>query len=276
MKFIPKEIQNNVNISPSSPAKDFFELIFKILGVFLAIYILLGFAVDYIAPRISEKTEAKFGALFINTFKNKKEKNGIAEKKAQDILDSLASQAKALPKFNYKAHIVNSKEINAGAFPGGHIVIYTGLLKEMGSENELAMVLAHELGHFAHRDHLRGLGRGLVFLVFSTFLSGADSSVSRFIANSITKAEMRFSQRQESAADLYALELLNKTYSHSSGSTDFFEKMSRKYTIPRFFFIFATHPYPKRRIETIQNAIKEKGYPFKEKIPFSYQEKDNK
>ena len=46
--------------------------------------------------------------------------------------------------------------MNAVALPGGNIVVFAGLLKEIKSENELAMILGHELGHFAHRDHLRG------------------------------------------------------------------------------------------------------------------------
>ena len=41
-------------------------------------------------------------------------------------------------------------------------VIYQGLLAQAESENELMMVLGHELGHFANRDHLRGLGRALL------------------------------------------------------------------------------------------------------------------
>lgn len=272
MKFIPKEIQGNVNISPSSPVKDFFELILKILGVFLAVYILLGFAVDYIAPRIPEDTELKLGALFIGKYAHSSHIE--TEKRVQSILNKILPHAQKLPTFPYQIHIAQSKEINAAAFSGGHIIVFTGLLQEMRSENELAMVLAHELGHFAHRDHLRGLGRGLVFLVLSTFLSGTDSAASKFIANSITNAEMRFSQAQESAADKFALELLNNTYGHAAGATDFFEKMSRKYPLPRFFFIFATHPYPKRRIQTIQNTIKEKGYTIGEKIPLPLPHQD--
>src|SRR3989339_80072 len=272
MKFTPKTIEENVNVSPTSPVKDFFELILKILGIFLALYILLGFAVDYIAPRISEKTEAQFGALFNSIYEEQKLPD--SEKTVQSIVDKLLSHNPSLPRFTYQTHLIESKKINAQAFPGGHIIIYTGLLKEMRSENELAMVIAHELGHFAHRDHLRGLGRGLVFLVFSTFLSGADSSVSRFIANSMTNAEMRFSQTQESAADSFALELLNKTYSHAAGATDFFEKMSLKYPAPRFFYIFATHTYPQRRIEALKNTIKEIHYLIKEKIPLSLPHQD--
>lgn len=266
MKFIPKEIPGNLNVSPTSPVKDFFELILKMLGIFLAVYILLGFAVDYIAPRIPEDTELKLGALFIKKYAHPSDIE--TEERVQSILNKILPHAQNLPAFLYQIHIIQTKEINAAAFPGGHIIVFSGLLQEMRSENELAMVLAHELGHFAHRDHLRGLGRGLVFLVLSTFLSGTDSSASKFIANSISKAEMRFSQEQESAADTFALELLNKTYGHIAGATDFLEKMSRKDTLPRFLSIFASHPYTKRRITRLKNAIQEKGYPMGEKIHF--------
>ncbi|MEP0779976.1 M48 family metalloprotease [Microcoleus sp. ZQ-A2] len=44
------------------------------------------------------------------------------------------------------------------ALPGDAIVIYADLVQQAKSQNELMMVLGHELGHFAHRDHWRGLG----------------------------------------------------------------------------------------------------------------------
>ena len=42
-------------------------------------------------------------------------------------------------------------------------MVSTGLLEQTASENELAFVVGHEIGHFRNRDHLRGLGRGVAF-----------------------------------------------------------------------------------------------------------------
>jgi predicted Zn-dependent protease len=267
MKFTPREIKSNVNISPTSPVKDFFELVIKILGFILAIYVLLGFTVDHIAPRISTNTELKLGKLFSARF-GKKERTP-AELQLQQILDELVKKSQGLPPFNYKVYVEESKDINALALPGGNIVVLSALFKEVDSKNALAMVLAHELGHFYHRDHLRGLGRSLVFLLISSALLGSDGSASKVVTNAVTNAEMRFSQVQEKAADLYALDLLNKTYGSVAGATDFFEKMSRKEKLWSFFYIFASHPYPASRIVAIKENIKLKGYVMGQKIPLA-------
>lgn len=265
MKFTPQEIKGNVNVSPVSPVKDFFELVIKILGLLLAAYILLGFAVDYIAPRVSISTEQKLGKLISAEFD--KETRTPVESQLQQIVDELVKNSRELPPFTYKVYVEKSKKINAFALPGGSIVVFSALLKKVDSKNELAMVLAHELGHFYHRDHLRGLGRGLVFLLISSVLFGTDSSVNKVINNAVTNVQMSFSRAQEKAADLYALDLLNKTYGGVAGAIDFFEKMALNEKWWPVFYVFSNHPYPKSRVRALKEAIKIKGYPAGQKMP---------
>jgi predicted Zn-dependent protease len=274
MKFTPREIKSNVNISSTSPIKDFFELVIKILGLILAVYILLGFAVDYLAPHISINTEQRLGKLFSVRFERKERTPD--ELQLQQILDELIKKSQGLPPFTYKVYLEESKDVNALALPGGNIVVFSALLKEVESKNELAMVLAHELGHFYRRDHLRGLGRSLVFLLISSTLFGSDSSVSKVVTNAVTNVEMRFSQTQEKAADLYALDLLNETYGNVVGATDFFEKMSRKEKLWSILYIFASHPYPVSRITSIKEHIKLKGYVIGQKMPLAIEIKKRK
>ena len=269
MKFIPRVLKGNVNVSKVSAGKEFFRLVLEIVGVFLIVYIVLGLAVDLIAPRISINMESKIGKLYAGRLVNKKYPKAQAE--LQAVLNDLVKNA-SLPKFNYTAHIEDSPQVNAMAFPAGNILVYSALLKQVKSRNELAMVLAHELGHFAHRDHLRGMGRGLVFLLLSSATLGADSQVSKFIATSMSSVEMRFSQAQESDADMYALDLLYKTYGNVSGATEFYKKMAAKEKISRVFYFFASHPYIKDRITKINEAIKEKDYPLGEEAPMEFPE----
>jgi Zn-dependent protease with chaperone function len=232
------------------------------------IYLLLGFAVDYIAPHISINTELKLSKLFSGKFE--KEERTPIELQLQQILDELVNKSRGLPPFTYKVYVEESRDINALALPGGNIIVFSALLKEVKSENELAMVLAHELGHFYRRDHLRGLGRSLVFLLISSTLFGNDNYASKVIANAVTNAEMRFSQAQERSADLFALELLNKVYGHVAGAVDFFERMASKEKLWSILYIFASHPYPKARVNTLKESITTKSYTNKEKINFTY------
>ncbi len=273
IKYTPKAIDGNVNVSSSSPLKDFFELVIKITGLLLVIYIVLGVSVDYMAPRLSVDMEVKIGKLFLKQFDN--EKRSGQEEHIQLILNDLIHHADiTLPQMGYQVHVVESKEVNALAFPGGHIVILSGLLNEVESKNELAMVLAHELGHFVHRDHLRSLGRGLVFLVLSTLFLGTDSFTSNFLAGFISSADMKFSQAQETAADLFGLDLIQKTYGHVAGTTDFFEKAKAKEKMGKFFHFFSSHPHPQERVQMIKRVIEEKGYQTGDKISLDYLNKE--
>ena len=269
MKFVPKEIKENVNISKVPVWKEFLKLVIEILGAFLLIYIVLGLVLDYLAPRLSPEMERRISRIFAARFEDRKYPK--TEEQIQGILNELVKNA-SLPRFDYTAHIEDSKEVNAVAFPAGNIIIYSALLKEVESKNELAMVLAHELGHYAHRDHLRGMGRGLVFLVLSSVTLGADSAISKLIGRVLSSTEMRFSQGQEKAADIHALELLYKTYNNAAGATDFYEKMAAKEKIPRIFYMFATHPYIKDRIDLINSLIKEKGYAVGTTTPIDFPE----
>ena len=59
MKYIQRHPDTNVNVTPTSPLKDFFVLSGGLLVITVAIYFLLGFAVDLIIPHISPETEKK-------------------------------------------------------------------------------------------------------------------------------------------------------------------------------------------------------------------------
>lgn len=48
------------------------------------------------------------------------------------------------------------------ATPGGHVIIYRGLLEKIPNENTLVMLLGHEIGHIKLRHPVKALGKGVV------------------------------------------------------------------------------------------------------------------
>jgi Zn-dependent protease with chaperone function len=100
-------------------------------------------------------------------------------------------------------------EPNALAVPGGAIVVTAGLLRILETEEELAFVLGHELGHFVGRDHLRGMGRaaalqlafGMMFLT-----TGIDPTVAIQIA--MEAFSSAHSREQEVKADEIGAQVL--------------------------------------------------------------------
>jgi predicted Zn-dependent protease len=264
MKYTPREIHANVNVSARSPLKECFLLLGGVVGILVILYVGLGLAVDLVVAKLPPEIELSLGKLYADTFA--KDPQTAAEKYLQTVLDSLVKES-SLSAGKYYIHLLPSSQVNALALPGGHIVVLSALIEEVASENELAFILAHELGHFENRDHLRGLGRGLVLTAISALFFGVDHTLTNFLLRSLFTVEMKFSQHQETAADLFALDLLHTRYGHIAGATDFFEDLAREEPHGRLAYFFATHPYPQDRVQTLREYIQQQKYSSAETLP---------
>jgi Zn-dependent protease with chaperone function len=137
---------------------------------------------------------------------------GSEEKPGREALDRLAkrlSDAAALPvPINIIA--VRSDFVNALALPGGTIYLFRGLIEEAESVDEIAGVLAHEIGHIAHRDgSRRALQAGgsslLLGFILGDFVGGAAAiTVARVLS------EASYSRSAETGADDYGAALMEK------------------------------------------------------------------
>ncbi len=265
MKFTARQPGINVNVSPTHPLKEFAILAGGLLAIVVVAYLTLGLAVDLIVPRLSMDLEKKLAGAFVGRLSTT-DTDAAAARSVQSLVDRLRERCAPLP-YAITIHIQQSKAVNAAALPGGHMVVFTGLLAEMTSENELAFVLAHELGHYAHRDHLRGLGRALVLMTASTVLLGADNSINSMIGQGMVLTELSFSRKQESQADEFALDTLACHYGHVAGATAFFGKIPKEGDPGRFGHYFASHPENRRRIDHLEKLAQERGYPTGNPLP---------
>ncbi len=242
--------QNN-NVSHESPLKEFLTLLVGVLIFISVVYWLLGFAIDFAANRLPYEQEAKlFKKMPLEwgeMLGEKPEKN----KRLQALVDDL-QRCSSLP-VAITVSTVNKKEPNAVALPGGNMLVFEGLMEHVQSENGLAFVLAHELGHFINHDHLKGLGRGLVLLSLSSIMTGPNSSLSRLLTPSIQLNTAKFSQSRESDADTTALEILHCHYGHITGATEFFESLRQTdQAYSTLSHYFASHPQMEKRIRAIK------------------------
>jgi Zn-dependent protease with chaperone function len=106
--------------------------------------------------------------------------------------------------------VVHRPESNAFAIPGGHIFVFEGLIDQSSTPDELAGVLAHEIGHVAHRDGTRAVLQqaGLSFLfgmLLGDFVGGG-----AVIVAARTVLQSSYSREQEAAADAYGVALMSK------------------------------------------------------------------
>jgi Zn-dependent protease with chaperone function len=109
-----------------------------------------------------------------------------------------------------EAKVVRRSEANAIALPGGHIYVFQGLVEKSESADELAGVIAHEIGHVAHRDGTRSIlqSAGLSFLfgmLLGDFVGGG-----AVVIGARAVLQSSYTREVEGAADRYGAELLSR------------------------------------------------------------------
>ncbi|MEL6493811.1 MAG: M48 family metallopeptidase [Cyanobacteria bacterium J06623_7] len=234
-----------------------------LVSIFLAgaiiIFLLLQLLVNTIITFIPPAVEQQLGSVIVPVYEQQ-----AVDSPQQETLNQLLDRLEEnLPKRQqpreYRVLYVPQDTVNAIAIPGNRVIIYRGLLEQVESENELMMVLGHELGHFANRDHLRGLGNFIIVRVTIAYLLGDAGIFKSIVASSIRAiSDSQYSQKQEKQADEFGLGLLQQTYGHVAGATDFFAQLSKKRASD--FDFLASHPAPKKRVKAIKKLIANKGY----------------
>jgi len=143
---------------------------------------------------------------------------------AVDALLKRLSQHYPDSPYSFRIAIDDSEFMNAMALPGGLIVLTAGLLDAVKSENELAFIIGHELGHFKNRDHMRALGRGVVLGILFVAISGSGAG-SNYGASIADLALRGFSRSQEASADEFGLGIVQKEFNHVADSWRFFARI---------------------------------------------------
>lgn len=242
-----------------------------LLGIFAAFTIgiiwLIGWIASSIVWLIPPSVEQQLGLVIVPIYESQT-KPSAAQNTLNELLDRLEAQLPPQQRQNrdYQVLYIPEDTVNALAIPGDRIIIYAGLVKQAQSENELMMVLGHELGHFANRDHLRSLGRAVVVQIAIAYFVGDIGTIGSIAVSGVESlSNAQFSQSQESQADEVGLTLLQQTYGHVAGATDFFARMSKKQALDIDFL--ATHPAPARRVKEIQQLIKQRNYKVDQKLP---------
>ena len=161
MVYKPKEIPEGVNVTSVHPLVNFAYLLSTVVVFSALVYLGLGTITDQLVTRMSPEMEAKIGQQLLSNVPNISSESHTKQKQyLQGLLHSLQT-TNSHHLTPVTIHIQKHEHPNAAIISGGHIIVTTALLDEAESENELAFVLAHELGHHIARDPLKGLGRSL-------------------------------------------------------------------------------------------------------------------
>jgi Zn-dependent protease with chaperone function len=233
-----------------------------IFGV-LAALILLGyfsieavtaFAVDHVDPRF----ETEIGKLAAD--KRKWEEHSQYSPRLQKIGNRLVANLDACP-FKFTFHVQRDPTINAMAYPGGTVVVNTGLL-EKASDDELAGVLGHEFGHVIHHDSLRSVVRNSGLVSILAVISGLGQANAEQVVDALALAQrlesLRYGRSQEASADLVGVDLATKSGYKGDALIVFFARLQKENgggMDNKYLELISTHPMDANRIAAVKAEV---------------------
>jgi predicted Zn-dependent protease len=156
--------------------------------------------------------------------------------------------------FDWEFYLIeDDATLNAFAAPGGYIWVYSGLIKFLDEEDDLAGVLGHEIAHADRRHATKQLTKAYGLEAVLGVVLGDDAGAIADLAAGLVGLE--FSREDESEADDYSVFYLCDTVYAADGAASFFEQIESS-GLPAFL---STHPDPENRVEAIRGLAEELG-----------------
>ncbi|MDO4905549.1 MAG: M48 family metallopeptidase [Lautropia sp.] len=211
----------NPNVAHEPPSRELWRMVGWSLALLAVLWLIIRLLVFSLPYWISIENEQKWLAPVLSALTENMRKDAAL----QDLADELALGMQ-LPKGSVEVSIDHSSVPNAFATLGGQVVLMSGLLQCLPTEEAVAAVLAHEIAHIAHRDPLRSASHGVLLGLASSIVFGNVSGLAA--VNQL--ASLRYSRDLEEAADSAAVHALAARYRHAGGMVQLFEVLSKAET----------------------------------------------
>lgn len=199
--------------------------------------------------------EDKLGEMFLDIFRNEdKENNDEIILNAVDSIILKVCFENKIEKSRIKVHVLKNDDINAFALPGGHLIIYSGLIIASESPEELSGVICHEIAHIELDHVMKKLIKEMGLNVLLSMTSNGSTDISREAAKLLSSSA--FDRNMETEADKMAIDLMIEARIDPSPFADFMYKNSKTddELLKRLSWI-NTHPGSEERVTTILRHI---------------------
>jgi Zn-dependent protease with chaperone function len=178
-------------------------------------------------------------------------------------LQAFGDRLKISPDYQLHFHVVNDPQVNAFALPGGHIVVYTGMLDKLDDPGELAGLLAHEGTHVQERHSTRIMVRGLGSYLFLSMIVGDVSAVAGVLAANADKLRtMGYGRGLESDADEVGQQRMAENGMDPQGMVRLLQVLEKEaQDMPEELSFLSSHPLTKDRIANAEAKAAALGRP---------------
>jgi len=194
----------------------------------------------------------------------------LRDQKVQKYVSAVLSrltQAAPGARYPYRIRVVDSREINAFALPGGFLYVNRGLIEAAESESELAGVLGHEVAHVALRHgtqqaskaYAAKAGLGILGRLLGGGKGNREAVIEAIGGLGLNAAFLKFSRNDEYQADHVGLRLTNATGYDPRAMVTFFGKLQdeARRDPSRLEQFFSSHPAPADRAAHLRDDIEE-------------------
>lgn len=229
-----------------------------VIGTMLAIFLLAAFVSfplfsGLVAPFVPQQVTDAVGAQMIKEAASKGSFCVAPEGKAalERLVQRLAANA---GERQFKVYVSDQDVVNAFAAPGGHIVIYRPIIAQASSAEEVAGVLAHEMGHVVEDHPTQALVEAVGYGIFDFMTPGEPET------EAVAKALLtnHHSRGHELDADRHGVQLLQSAGIDSRGLFSFFDRLTESGdTIPGALEFLSTHPSGEERRSNLEEVASE-------------------
>lgn len=228
--------------------------------LFIGAYVwLLPWAAERLAVLVPDAVEERIGeALF----------GGMVQDMSVDsarsaVLREYASHLRLTTGPAPTYHVVRDEQVNAFAIPGGHIVVFTGILDRMDSSDQLAALLAHEATHVEERHSTRMMARSLAGYLFLSLLIGDANAVIAIVAeNANAVRNLGYGRGLENEADRIGQQRMLESGVDPMGMVRLLELLEREGgDMPEQLAFLSSHPLTKERLDNARKWAAELGVP---------------
>lgn len=166
------------------------------------------------------------------------------------------------PTLPWTFRVLNTSQVNAISLPGGFIYVTRGMMAFVQSPDELAFVLAHEVGHVDERHHVALIQRDFFFTIVLSLILGRDPGTAQ-IGNLVGALLSRgFSREAEFEADTAGVTLAHRAGYNAGAGLLFMERLRavEGRDPSRVEVLFRTHPALAERIVRVRALLRRLGY----------------
>lgn len=207
------------------------------------------------APQMAQE----YGGLY-NDNEVQQQAKEVGYKLVRQVDQEIKAKGLSIP-YQFDFHVLADPEtVNAFALPGGQIFITVGLLKRLKSEDQLAGVLGHEIGHVIHRHSAQQMAKsdfyqGLVGAVATATSDGTDMGGGQIAQYVAQIQEMKFGRNDELQSDEFGVKYMIQSGYNPNAMIEVMDVLKAASGGQQRDEFMSSHPSPENRVEKIKEHI---------------------